>query len=714
MKHGRRKQANAWDSMLAAMTVCGHHIGVNVAGGYITRNTDPRKRTLHEVLCEATVVYRRAYAETAMYRPSNISDRDSVENIINQPIAEPARAIVEMTAIAWSKLRPEGPNNALENLMPLPNNDEIVAMRITREQRESFEEAGDGPPPMGAPGNRVWYMEIEQPPKGYPRGIARWEVLDHNGQRSAVRTAAIWTEGKEASEDSPLVMSMSWGPEGERPTIGAIRMWSPERNIHETRPNTNALKAQEEFIRRHMVRVIMHRAIAAWTRRDASRPMKKAAIARKNGELIISKGPKNRKGHQSERKTIAAAIARQTVVHTECCPPGVETLTKHLPEPRTGLDALLVSAARTADANGPSLTHKTWGDTWWSRAEQGTLAWYAATALAKPEELIDGKFLHIEASVENVLGRPAPVAVRCASELVWKTLTQTARDTILTLGDKSELQGILVPKRLWKAIGEAGPHPNPINLYDETKWWYVEIEQPEPGEPTAIATWVASAANGTRARSGAAIWTNGEGASRERPVVTGWRLKADGSILSAGSGEMGPIPVAEGESTTGRDPMDPKVAQRLRTRTEIVLKEGSKILAKVQAAITEHVVRGRKTPLKLTQDNRGRKTLGKGTDEPWNARDNPWLRTPSSIFALVQAPEPMVAPAQDTTRGTGSSNTRDGKPLETRQKVGAHYKNQPYGPKSILRKTIIVEGYERGPEPREDQVTMIKLGGTRR
>ena len=78
------------------------------------------------------------------------------------------------------------------------------------------------------------------------------------------------------------------------------------------------------------------------------------------------------------------------------------------------------------------------------------------------------------------------------------------------------------------------------------------------------------------------------------------------------------------------------------------------------------------------------------------------------LFAIVRAAAPARAPA--LAHGAGpKGGARGSGAVRERHWVSAHWKRQRFGPEGKLRKTILIDAYERGPEPGPDQMAMTRL-----
>ena len=83
----------------------------------------------------------------------------------------------------------------------------------------------------------------------------------------------------------------------------------------------------------------------------------------------------------------------------------------------------------------------------------------------------------------------------------------------------------------------------------------------------------------------------------------------------------------------------------------------------------------------------------------------------TALFAIERAPEPERAQSHGAGGGQGPGG---GAPLEERQRVRAHWKRQAFGPRLSRRRRIVVESYQRGPAPEDDQIVVTRLAERQR
>ena len=84
----------------------------------------------------------------------------------------------------------------------------------------------------------------------------------------------------------------------------------------------------------------------------------------------------------------------------------------------------------------------------------------------------------------------------------------------------------------------------------------------------------------------------------------------------------------------------------------------------------------------------------------------------TALFALRRASEPE----RGEDRATAKAGHRHGgrEPLFELQEVAPHWKRQAHGPRHSRRRWIVIERYERGPAPTEDQIEVTRLAERQR
>ena len=87
-------------------------------------------------------------------------------------------------------------------------------------------------------------------------------------------------------------------------------------------------------------------------------------------------------------------------------------------------------------------------------------------------------------------------------------------------------------------------------------------------------------------------------------------------------------------------------------------------------------------------------------------------RSITALFALKRAPEPKRGDGEASDqRGHGRGG---GRRLLARQEVEPHWKRQADGPRRSRRRWIVIDCYERGPAPEDDQIVVTRLPERRR
>ena len=290
-------------------------------------------------------------------------------------------------------------------------------------------------------------------------------------------------------------------------------------------------------------------------------------------------------------------------------------------------------------------------------------------------------------------------ALVATSALVRKMLTQTGRSHVAQAPDTRTLCALEVPARLWRALCEAGPCPGGTPEPDLTeRWWLVEIEAPAEDEPNAIALWEADGAEVCLA----AFLCPGERGEAPFVTVVTWRTAAHGERTGAGLAALRSPVHAD-------DPDNPVSRAGLEQIVETLAAPETGAVARAKAAIIVHLeADGREAPLAAYRPSTGGAMARGGTLRAANT-------STTALFAIERAPEPERAEPQGAGGGQG---LREGRALEERQEVRAHWKRQAYGPQLSKRRRRVIASYKRGPKPEEDQIVLTRLaegeGGTRR
>ena len=355
------------------------------------------------------------------------------------------------------------------------------------------------------------------------------------------------------------------------------------------------------------------------------------------------------------------------------------------------VEAIVIGAAREGFRIGASCPVPEWRRGWAGYAEMGAIAWHA---IGDPKAQIDDDTWHameLTLGEKDLEGRSARAALAATSALVRKMLVQTGRNHVARATDERTLCALEIPARLWRTLGDAGPCPEPPAEPELTnRWWLVEIEHPGDEEPNAVALWeeegteiTLAAFNGVDDGHGGTCLT----------VVT-WRTTPDGERTRAGLAALRcPVHVDDAnnpESAAGTD---------LVINTLSAPDTGP--IARVKTAIALHLASddeaGPLAPYRPSTPSARTRTEALATEQA----------SITALFALKRAPEPKRG--DDQASGQRGHGRGGGRQLLARQEVEPHWKRQAYGPKLSRRRWIVIERYERGPTPEEDQIVVTRL-----
>ena len=275
-------------------------------------------------------------------------------------------------------------------------------------------------------------------------------------------------------------------------------------------------------------------------------------------------------------------------------------------------------------------------------------------------------------------------------------LVQTGRHYLVRAPDDRTLCALEIPVRLWRALREAGPCPEPPAAPDlADRWWLIEIEEPAGDEPNLVALWEADGEEVTLA----AFLGVDDGAGGSCPTVVVWRTSADGRRSRSGVAVLRyPVHVD--------DPDDAEKQAGARLVIETLAAPDTGTMARVRSAIGLHLsadgeptalgpyrasTAGAQTPREAARERRGSFT---------------------ALFALRRAPEPERG--EDRTAAKAAHRNGGRGPLLELQEVAPHWKRQAHGPRHSRRRWIVIERYERGPAPAEDQIEVTRLAERQR
>ena len=585
---------------------------------------------------------------------------------------EGQRSVAELGAILWHAL--DGPRDApeLERWMAPPHTDAVVALSISRRRLAEYAvpEAVDRSSAYPLP--CVWLIEIERAKGDTPAGIAVWRSRGADGEWRT-RCACIWTHGRIGSPTHPLVIGAQWGEDGSEAVGGACVVgpsWDDATRTAGDASRQAILARRHKAIGPQMMARIAIPAALAWL--DAH-----GGMAR----------PAGRFGAEAR----AAGVQRPRIVHPVRAPARVSPPAWLGATPERAVEAIVVRTAGEGWRVGASCAVPQWRDGWAGYAELGAVAWAAIDDLDRRIDSDTWSAMEQALREDRLADASAHPALEATSALVRKMLEQTGRNHIARAPDERTLCALEVPTRLWRALREAGPCPEPAQAPElSTRWWLVEIEHPADDEPNAIAFWEA---DGDEVALAAFLDVE-DGHSPPYLTVVTWRRGADGERTGAGVAVLGdPIRVD--------NPHDPESQAGARRVIDTLAAPGTGSVARAKTAVALHLANdGEPAPLGAYRAS----TAGAGSARQGAAATR---RSFSALFALKRAPEPE----RGEDHATGRSGHRHGGStrLLARQVVGPHWKRQAYGPRHSCRRWIVVERYERGPAPEDDQIVLTRL-----
>ena len=592
---------------------------------------------------------------------------------------EGQRSVAELGAILWHAMG--GPREApeLEAWMAPPHNDPIVALALPRRRLAEFAVPEGVDRSFAFPGHRVWLIEIERAKGDTPAGIAVWRSSGPPGEWHT-RCACVWTQGRIGSTTHPLVIGAHWGSDGGDAEAGACVI-GPSWD-HACRAAAHASRAAVLARRRNaigpqvMARIAIPAALA-W--RDAH-----GGLARPAGRIGPGKD--------------ASTQHRPRIVHPARAPGRRPAPAWLGATPERAVEAIVLRAAGEGWRVGASCPVREWRDGWVGYAELGAVAWAAIDDLDRRIDSDTWSVMEQALRENRLVVRSAHPALEATSALVRKMLEQTGRNHVARAPDARTLCALEVPARLWRALRDAGPCPEPSTPPELTdRWWLVEIEHPADDEPNAVALWEEDGAEVVLA----AFLGVEEGDNPPCLTVGTWRTGADGERSRAGVAVLGsPVRVD--------DPDNPESQAGAMRVIDTLAAPDIGALARAKSAVTLHLANGGE-PASLRPYRASPADAAPARQGPVATR-----LPPTTLFALKRAPEPERGEHQATGR-LGHRHGGGGRLLAL-QEVGPHWKRQAYGPRHSKRRWQLIERYERGPAPEEDQVVLTRLaerqGGT--
>ena len=582
------------------------------------------------------------------------------------------RSVAELGALLWRALDGAGEAPELAPWIAPAHDDPIIALSIPRRRLAEYAvpETMDRNAPF--PGDRVWLIELEGAKGDTPDGIAVWRSRGADGDW-CTRCACIWTHGRIGSTSHPLVVGAEWGPGGADAATGACVV-GPSR-AHAERAAEDAsrsavLKRRQEAIGAQLLARIAVPAALAWL--DAH-----AGAARPAGRF----GTEHGRGARLRPRALHPVRAPVRVT-----PPSWVSAT-----PERAAEAIVLRTAAEGWRIGVSCPVREWRDGWAGYAEMGAVAWHAIDDLDRPIDADTWRTMEQALQEGTLAGQNPHLALAATSALVRRMLAQTGRSHLARAPDDRTLCALEIPARLWRALRDAGPCPGmaaPAELSD--RWWLVEIEHPDDDEPNAIALWEKNEAEVTLA----AFLGVEDGHNPPCLTVVTWRTGADGTRSEAGVAVLAnPVRVD--------DPRNPESQAGTVRVVDALAAPGIGSVARARDAITLHLANdGEPAPL-------GPYRASRAGAAPARQAVATTGRSLTTLFALKRAPEPERG-ERHATEHSGHRHG-GGRPLLARQEVGPHWKRQAHGPRHSKRRWIVVERYERGPAPEDNQIVLTRL-----
>ena len=597
-----------------------------------------------------------------------------VEEIHN----EGQRSVVELGTLLWHAMDGQRDAPELAPWMIPPQADPIVALSLSRKrvaeygQREAIDRS------CAFPGDRVWLIEIERAKGDVPAGIAVWRSPGAD-REWMTRCACVWTRGRIGSTTHPLVIGAQWAIEGNGASAGGGVIgpsWEDATRAAADGSRNAVLARRQNAIGKQMIARIVVPAALAW--------------------LDAHAGNARPAGHVGEGGT------REATEHAPCRPPSrIVVPVPGAPrtpapawltaEPERAVEAIVIGAAREGYRIGASSPVEAWRRGWAGYAEMGAVAWHAIADLKAQIDAETWRAMERTLDEDGLEERSMHPALAATSDLVRKMLEQTGRSHVARATDARTLCGLEIPRRLWRALGEAGPRPAALAAPQlSERWWIVEIEAPGDDEPNAIALWEADGAEVALA----GFLCPGERGGPPFVTVVTWRTSADGERSSEGLAALRTPVHAD-------DPENPESRAGLKQIIEALTAPHTGPIARAKTAIALHLANNAQAPALRSYRPSAGSARARGDDA--GARPP---RSITALFAIERAPEPETAQAH--AKGSGHSRAGGGR-LEERQRVRAHFKRQAFGPRLSRRRLIVIEGYRRGPKPEDHQIVVTRL-----
>ena len=590
---------------------------------------------------------------------------------------EAQRSVAELGAILWHAMGGAEEAPELGPWMGPPHTDPIVALTIGRKRLAEYAVPEPIDRSFAFPGERVWLVEIERARGDVPAGIAVWRSRGAGGEWRT-RCACVWTCGRIGSTSHPLVIGAQWESDGSEAQAASCVVgpsWEAATRAAKDASRAAVLVRRRNAIGPQMMARIVIPAALAW--RDQH-----GGAARPAGRFAAP--DRARTGHRPRTVHPVRAPARPPP------PPWLGAA------PERAAEAIVLRAAGEGWRVGASCPVAQWRDGWAGYAEMGAVAWHAIGDLHRQIDADTWVAMERALLEDRLAPDSAHPALEATSALIRKMLGQTGRGHVARASVDRTLCALEVPSRLWRALREAGPCPEPAAPPElDRRWWLVEIEQPADDEPNALALWEEDEAE----VSLAAFLDIDAGGGVPFVTMVSWRTAPDGERSRAGVAVLKyPVHVD--------DPASPESQGGAKLVIDTLAAPGTGLVARAKTAIALHLAHdGEAPPLGPYRAS----TAGTG---PARQGAGATRRSFTTLFALKRAPEPERG--EDHATGPGGHRRGGAGPLLARQSVAPHWKRQAYGPRHSRRRWIVIEGYERGPAPGDDQIEVTRLAERQR
>ena len=499
--------------------------------------------------------------------------------------------------------------------------------------------------------DRGWYVEIERTWGDMPDAMATW-----NEDEAGRVLTGIWVDNRRSKTPRSLVVCIE-RKDGEKLQLEASAAW-----IHNEDDSLKPLEPGPELVRKQ--RALMDegdRLIGALIRMHE--PIKKPIVARKSERFSVDDSLNARR-----IRSFNNSLRESPMVHVAEFRP--KWSTRFVGNARTGLDALVRAAVRTSRREGHNLDwEKAKRSSKWNEAQRGAVIWIE----------------HAKRETESGEQGYVP-GVRQAAELVLKACEQaTGKSEPSSDGHLIELHGIEVPRAMWDALGEAGQPPGKEQLFrggegEANRAWFVEIEKPGHNEPRSMAVWERESEDGNI--HGLGIWSAGDNASEEQPLVVGWTMNENQVLYS--TAKLGGKVRFDDEQ---------EIADLGRTLAITTMQGDGCVLERVLGAIKIAVIDQYQTWVEPTPAAR----IGWSETRTHESTERSGTREDgtSSIFGIVRAGNPEIVD-QRGGPGTGHGTGNGGGRLKERQEVRAHWKRQVHGKERKEAKDGAHQGLQPG------------------